>query len=166
MYKPLPNFNLREGLDLTSFELNKNHLRLLSVLFLLFFAFAGNAQEICNNSIDDDADGLIDCADTTDCRPTMPGTITASPVTTCVGNSATYSITAVAGAASYQWSTPAQGLINSGQGTISINVTWLGKSTASLCVRTVSAAGCKSNYTCISPTITRKPPTPDGIGNY
>ncbi|MGL5890844.1 MAG: hypothetical protein ACRC3B_13205, partial [Bacteroidia bacterium] len=32
-------------------------------LFLLFFASAISAQEICNNGIDDDNDGLADCQD-------------------------------------------------------------------------------------------------------
>ena len=40
--------------------------RLLSVASLLL-ALSSQAQEICNNAIDDDTDGLIDLNDTTDC---------------------------------------------------------------------------------------------------
>ncbi len=48
-----------------------NHLpctmRYLLLLLTTIWAFGLSAQEICNNSIDDDADGLIDLNDTTDC---------------------------------------------------------------------------------------------------
>ena len=41
-----------------------NYIKLsLALFFCSFFAFA-NAQEICNNGIDDDGDGYIDCGDT------------------------------------------------------------------------------------------------------
>ena len=36
-------------------------------VILFFFTIGVNAQEICNNGIDDDADGLIDLNDSTDC---------------------------------------------------------------------------------------------------
>ena len=36
-------------------------------LFCLFFSSTIWAQEICNNGVDDDGDGLIDCYDTGDC---------------------------------------------------------------------------------------------------
>ena len=39
---------------------------LLSIFFLFFISFLPS-QEICNNGIDDDADGLIDLQDTLDC---------------------------------------------------------------------------------------------------
>ncbi|HAA15555.1 MAG TPA: hypothetical protein DCE41_29160 [Cytophagales bacterium] len=38
-------------------------LKIASTLILLFSATAGWAQEICNNGIDDDGDGFIDCYD-------------------------------------------------------------------------------------------------------
>ena len=40
---------------------------LLSVLLLVLALGSASAQEVCNNALDDDADGLIDLNDTTDC---------------------------------------------------------------------------------------------------
>jgi hypothetical protein len=54
--------------------------------------------------------------------PPMPGPITGS-ATICENTSATYSISAVPAASSYVWNVPAGTVINSGQGTLSINVT-------------------------------------------
>ena len=42
--------------------------RIIQISFLVFFSFSGISQEICNNGIDDDLDGLIDLNDTTDCN--------------------------------------------------------------------------------------------------
>lgn len=42
-------------------------LKHLLVLFLCVLSFSAVSQEICNNGIDDDADGLIDLNDTVDC---------------------------------------------------------------------------------------------------
>ncbi len=44
-------------------------MQIRPVLFLLAYIFGSllHAQEICNNAIDDDFDGLIDLNDTTDC---------------------------------------------------------------------------------------------------
>jgi len=36
----------------------------ITLLFIFLFSFLANAQEICNNCIDDDNDGMIDCYDT------------------------------------------------------------------------------------------------------
>jgi hypothetical protein len=54
--------------------------------------------------------------------PATPGTISGS-ASPCAGSKVTYSITAIAGASSYTWSVPRGWTINSGQGTISIQVT-------------------------------------------
>jgi len=43
--------------------MNKNLFTLLTTFLLLSIASLGYAQEICNNGIDDDNDGLIDCFD-------------------------------------------------------------------------------------------------------
>ncbi|HEY6159859.1 MAG TPA: T9SS type A sorting domain-containing protein, partial [Bacteroidia bacterium] len=55
--------------------------------------------------------------------PTQPGTISGS-VNVCPGNTGTYSITAVSGATSYSWSVTGGAVINSGNGTTSISVTF------------------------------------------
>lgn len=39
----------------------------LSCLFVILFGFVGQSQEICNNLIDDDGDGLVDMFDLLDC---------------------------------------------------------------------------------------------------
>ncbi|MBL0343115.1 MAG: M4 family metallopeptidase [Bacteroidetes bacterium] len=51
-----------------------------------------------------------------------PGTISGIATAVCVGTNANYSITAVAGAVSYNWSVPANAVILSGQGSNLINV--------------------------------------------
>jgi hypothetical protein len=58
--------------------------------------------EICTNGLDDDGDGLVDCADS-NCAATVP-TISASAATICAGNSTTLTAT---GAGAFSWSTGA-----------------------------------------------------------
>ncbi|MGB1040811.1 MAG: PKD domain-containing protein, partial [Flavobacteriales bacterium] len=41
--------------------------RFIQIALLCFISYAGYSQEICNNGIDDDSDGLVDLNDTTDC---------------------------------------------------------------------------------------------------
>ena len=55
--------------------------------------------------------------------PGTPAAIVGETYGVCAGTTQTYSIPALAGAASYVWSVPAGAVINSGQGTTSINVT-------------------------------------------
>ena len=55
--------------------------------------------------------------------PAAAGPIT-GPVNVCAGSTANYSISSVSGATSYAWSVPTGAVINSGQGTTSINVTF------------------------------------------
>ena len=43
------------------------HRTYLLLLFIGVLSLGARAQEICNNGIDDDSDGLIDLNDTTDC---------------------------------------------------------------------------------------------------
>jgi len=54
--------------------------------------------------------------------PATPGTISGNS-SPCAGSVGTYSITAIGGASSYSWLVPKGWTINSGQGTISIQVT-------------------------------------------
>ncbi len=58
----------------------------MSVIFLMLFSFSSYSQEICNNGIDDDFDGLIDLKDTIDCScdsvyspSTIPSSIIPNP---------------------------------------------------------------------------------------
>ncbi|NNC94027.1 MAG: Ig-like domain-containing protein [Chitinophagales bacterium] len=115
--------------------------------------------EVCNNSVDDDGDGLVDCDDTLDCRPTTPGIITASNTSVCENTTGeTYSITAVAGATSYVWTAPVGATITSGQGTTSITVDF-GNSTGDVCVQ-ASNGSCLSLSSCIEITVINSPGQP------
>ncbi|MBS1637133.1 MAG: gliding motility-associated C-terminal domain-containing protein [Bacteroidetes bacterium] len=78
---------------------------------------------------------------------TQPGAISGSTVF-CAGMAQTYSIPAVANAASYTWTVPAGWTINSGQGTTSINVT-PGSSGGSICVKATNLCG-TSPQTCLT----------------
>ena len=82
--------------------------------------------------------------------PTTPGVIS-GPIDACplIGlvTPTTYSINAVAGAASYEWTVPVGTTLVSGQGTTSIDVTFdnsFALTNSQFKVRTVSAEGCKS----------------------
>jgi large repetitive protein len=55
--------------------------------------------------------------------PAQPGTITGN-TTVCSGSTNTYSISSVSGATGYTWTIPSGAIINSGQGTTSISVTF------------------------------------------
>ena len=119
-------------------------------------------NEICNDAIDNDGDGLVDCADTLDCRPTPPGIITASNDTICAGVTGEfYSIAAVAGATSYIWTVPIGAGITAGQGTTNISVNW-GTIGGNVCV--VSNNGfCDSGPRCTSITVNGPPASPGVI---
>ncbi|MFH1321802.1 MAG: PKD domain-containing protein [Bacteroidota bacterium] len=92
--------------------------------------------------------------------PAMPGAIT-GPTTPCVGTSQTYSISAVSGATSYDWTVPGGWSINSGQGSTSINVT-VGNNSGNVCVRACNSCGC-SSFRCQAITTTPPPSTPGFI---
>ncbi|MGB4838531.1 MAG: PKD domain-containing protein, partial [Saprospiraceae bacterium] len=74
---------------------------------MMAFTIESCKFEICNNGIDDDGDGLIDCADT-DCNPIASS---AGPVTMCHSSSTNLSVTVSGGTGpfSYLWS-PSIGL--------------------------------------------------------
>lgn len=108
---------------------------------------AAACVEICNDSIDNDGDGFTDCADSSDCVPPVPGVITASNDTVCNGVSGeAYSISAIAGATSYDWTVPAGATITAGQGTTSISVDW-GSTSGNVCVRSYNGF-CYSDFSC------------------
>lgn len=47
-------------------------MKFFVAIFFFCFAISSNAQEICNNGIDDDGDGLIDLNDVSDCSSCIP----------------------------------------------------------------------------------------------
>lgn len=118
----------------------------------MLYSTKTNIFEVCDNGIDDDGDGLIDCADPDcPCPPTQ---------TVCNdNNSDVFSINPVAGANSYEWTLTGTGggTIVSGQGTTSITVDWtsgtIGQDTE-ICVKSLNGATCVSPNTCQTVTIT------------
>ncbi|MFC5271051.1 ice-binding family protein [Adhaeribacter terreus] len=124
--------------------------------------------------------GNVSVSATNSCGPGAPRTLNVTPSSTaapapgpitgiaipCIGQTGlTYSIAAVAGASSYSWTVPAGWTINSGQGTISIQVT-AGSVAGNISV--VAANGCGTGIAstqAVQPTFT--PPVAPGniIGN-
>ncbi|HEX5002661.1 MAG TPA: T9SS type A sorting domain-containing protein [Bacteroidia bacterium] len=81
-----------------------------------------------------------------------PGPIT-GPVVACANGSENYSISAVAGAGVYNWSTTGGIVINSGNGTTGVNVTFpAGFSTGTICVNAALSCGNASGDRCITIT--------------
>ncbi len=71
----IKNINELPGHSINRIGIKNNHMKSYwkTVLFSFFFisSILATAQEICNNGVDDDGDGLIDCYDG-DCSPTDP----------------------------------------------------------------------------------------------
>ena len=98
--------------------------------------------------------GGVQCCDSTEVTvtiqldpPAAPGTIT-GPAVVCENQTATFSIAAVPGAGTYAWTVPAGVVINSGQGTTSINVSWNTLTGGNVCVSSVNNCG-TSTPSCI-----------------
>ena len=92
--------------------------------------------------------------------PVTPGAIS-GPASPCANTSQTYSISAVTGATSYQWTVPGGWTINSGQGTTSINVT-VGSGSGNVCVRACNGCGC-SSFQCMFVAPGNPPVQPNAI---
>jgi len=90
--------------------------------------------------------------------PAQPGPIS-GPNPACAGQNATYSISPVAGATSYNWTVPAGWTITSGQGTTSINVV-VGSSGGQICVTASNSCG-SSPPQCLNVSV-KNSPTPVG----
>src|SRR5262249_42486790 len=91
-----------------------------------------------------------------------PDHITCSGTTdVCTGATRTFSVSAVTGATNYEWSVPAGSTITSGQGTISINVTF-GTHSGEVCVTAVNACETSSNR-CMDVFVNSSPATPGNI---
>lgn len=118
--------------------------------------------ELCNDGIDNDGDGLNNCDDEADCKPAMPGNITASDNTPCTGQTITYLVPLNATYTSYEWSVPSGATISSGQGTNSISVVWNMTNGGQICVYG-KRFECLSSSHCISVTPHDKPLKPGDI---
>jgi gliding motility-associated-like protein len=97
---------------------------------------------------------------TVNTAPATPNPITGS-ASVCSGQSLTYSIAAVSGATSYNWTVPAGWTITSGQGTTSITVT-AGAATGNVCVTASNSCG-TSAPRCLAVSIGTAPGTPGSI---
>jgi gliding motility-associated-like protein len=89
--------------------------------------------------------------------PATPGAPSGT-TTMCSGANVIFTTTGSAGATSYNWTVPAGAVINSGQGTTSINVT-MGASSGNVCVTASNACG-TSAAACTAITIGGVQPTP------
>ena len=119
--------------------------------------------EICDDNVDNDGNGVIDCFDII-CLPPNPGIISESQNPVCVGDSnIIYSIVDV-GADVYQWTVPDGANIVSGQGTNSISVDWISDEGGEICVVSLTSLGCISQAnSCIEVIINNVPNTPQAI---
>ncbi|HXC05331.1 MAG TPA: gliding motility-associated C-terminal domain-containing protein, partial [Bacteroidia bacterium] len=79
----------------------------------------------------------------------------------CSGSSQVYNTTGSAGATSYNWTVPAGAVINSGQGTTSINVT-MGTTSGNVCLTATSSCG-TSAASCITLTVITPPTAPVSV---
>jgi PKD-like domain/SprB repeat len=118
--------------------------------------------EKCNDSIDNDGDGLSDCYDS-ECVPANPGAVTASLNPVCVGDTGiTYTVPSVVGY-TYNWTVPAGATITSGTGTNQITVSWTSNIGGQICVESVSFGCTSTGQTCFSVTLNDIPPQPADI---
>lgn len=92
--------------------------------------------------------------------PTLPGGITGQANNLCNASAISYSISAVNGATSYTWTTPAGSFITSGQGTTGIVVRYGAFTTGTVCVTANNACG-SSTARCL--TVTGPPARPSSI---
>ena len=120
--------------------------------------------EICNDAIDNDGDGQNNCDDT-DCTPLPPASITPGKLKPCIGETVSYTAapsSPVKPGVTYTWTVPANAVIQSGQGTVTIVVIWNTLTPGQVCVR-ANNVGCLSTSTCYSATITNIPSKPGTI---
>ena len=119
--------------------------------------------EICNDGIDNDGDGLTDCADP-DCTPAAPASVSNPAV--CTGDIAVYTAASPPSTSTYLWTLPAaatiQTLPSSGYYPSSISVVWNTTQGGQVCARAV-VDGCPSLPTCITASVNTIPNQPAQI---
>ena len=121
--------------------------------------------EICDDAtdmIDNDGDGLINCADP-DCIPPAPTAITNPAV--CVGQTVTYTATPPASVPtgySYEWTIPAGAEFVGATTGSSVMVKWNTTAGGKVCVRGKKFT-CTSAYICVDVTVDAVPAKPTDI---
>lgn len=112
----------------------------------------------CSNTITQQT-SVTSCA-----APAQPGTITTTggAAKVCPGDSKTYSIATVSGAATYTWTAPTGGTIASGQGTKTVIINYTSGFTASGTLSVTSGNGC-GNSVARTLAITRNAPATPGV---
>jgi hypothetical protein len=118
-------------------------------------------KEICDDTVDNDGDGLTDCDDT-DCTPATPSAITPNNLLPCVGDAVTYSVINNPVVNEYVWTVPANAAITGGQGTHEITVTWSNTAGGQVCVR-AKILDCLSPQVCYTVSMDDVPAKPSEI---
>jgi hypothetical protein len=113
--------------------------------------------ERCDDTIDNDGDGLVDCNDP-DCSVTQP--VFTGDLQPCTGDSLYYTITTPVVGYTYTWTVPSNATIISGQGTSSLYMKWNTTSPGQVCVTPQSAAGCSGTSVCKTVSPKKEPATP------
>lgn len=115
-----------------------------------------------NNGCGSSADRILKITRNT---PALPGAITTTGgnVKVCPGETRTYTIAAVANATSYTWTPPAGSIILSGQGSVSVTVSYTAAFTASDTLRVHSNNACGSSADRVLKITRNNPGTPSAI---
>lgn len=122
---------------------------------------SSNSGNICVTADDFCGQSSPTCISVTpDDAPNTPGSITGN-TNPCSNATETYSITAVTGATSYNWTVPSGWTIVSGQGTTNITVN-PGSNSGNICVEACNSCGC-SALSCTAVNPTRPPNQPVSI---
>ncbi len=120
-------------------------------------------QEICDDGIDNDGDGLIDCSDSSDCTPSAD-TISAIDSAICIGDTITFTSPLDPNASLYQWDVTFESIIiqsSSSQylGPSNTIQVILGSETVDICLIKVSDGFCQSTQVCETVNV-KAPPSP------
>lgn len=119
--------------------------------------------EICDDGIDNDGDGLIDCSDSADCVPSTDS-ISTTGGGICVGDTITYTTPLDPNAAFYAWEVTFESIIIQSSsfdyvGTSNTIQVILGSEVVDICLVKWSAGGCISPEFCEMVTV-KAPPSP------
>jgi hypothetical protein len=117
--------------------------------------------EKCDDGIDNDGNGLIDCLDPA-CTPASTSPISAAVALPCVGQIVNYSVVNLLSVEEYIWTIPANATLLNGQGTSQISLIWNTDSGGPVCVKAV-VLGCIGPDRCINVLVDDVPVQPSGI---